>query len=51
MVAENGTVLDVHCVQDCCTNGHNETLWVAGFILTTASDAKDQVVVNALTGS
>ncbi len=44
VVEEDGMVLDVHCVWYCRTNGHNETLWVTGFMLTTVSDAEDQVV-------
>ncbi len=43
-VTEDGMVLDVCYVCDCHKNVHDKTLWVAGFLLTTASDAEYQVV-------
>ena len=44
VVAEDGTVLDVRCVWDCRSNGHNATLFAPGFMLPTALDAEDQVI-------
>ncbi len=44
VVADNRTVLDVHCVFNCRTNGHNATLWAAGFMMDIVLDVANQAV-------
>ncbi|KAL7525378.1 hypothetical protein ACHAXR_003796, partial [Thalassiosira sp. AJA248-18] len=39
-----GVVLDVRCVWDSRSNGHNVTLFVPGFMLPTFQNAMDMVV-------